>query len=69
MVCTAIDIVRSAEGLHLRERLMRNIVSLRTQLQASGLPMMGELSPIVPVLVRSEALARQAARSMPEQQG
>ena len=46
---------------------MRNIVSLRTQLQASGLPVMGEPSPIVPVLVGSEALARQASRSMPEQ--
>jgi glycine C-acetyltransferase len=67
VVCTALDIVRSAEGQRFRERLMRNIVSLRTELQTSGLHVMGEPSPIVPVLVGCEALARQAARNMPEQ--
>lgn len=64
-VRAALAVVRSGEGERLRARLMANIVAQRDALQAHGLTVMGEPSPIVPVLVGDEALARRAARLLP----
>lgn len=66
VVRAALRVVRSDHGERLRQRLMANILSLRQALQAHGLTVMGEPSPIVPVLLGSEALARRAARRLPE---
>jgi glycine C-acetyltransferase len=67
VVRTALSVVRSEQGRALRERLMRNIVALRSELSAHGLTVMGEPSPIVPVLLGDEAFARRAARHLPAQ--
>jgi 7-keto-8-aminopelargonate synthetase-like enzyme len=64
-VRAALVVVQSDEGERLRRRLMDNILSLRHELQAQGLTVMGEPSPIVPVLVGSEALARRTAKLLP----
>ena len=66
VVRAALGVVRRAEGQALRDRLMRNIGVLRAELLSRGLRPMGEASPIVPVLVGSEALGREAARHLPE---
>jgi 7-keto-8-aminopelargonate synthetase-like enzyme len=65
-VRAALGVVQSEEGERLRQRLMDNIRSLRHELQAQGLTVMGEPSPIVPVLVGSEALARRTAKLLPD---
>lgn len=65
-VRAALGVVQSDEGERLRLRLMDNILSLRNELQAQGLTVMGEPSPIVPVLLGSEALARRAAKLLPD---
>ena len=59
-VLAATEIIRSIRGDALRERLMGNIVDLRTNLQAHGLRVMGVNSPIVPVLIAGESQAQQA---------
>ena len=65
-VRAALGVVQSDEGERLRQRLMDNILSLRHELQAQGLTVMGVPSPIVPVLLGSEALARRAAKLLPD---
>ncbi len=65
VVRAALGVVRSAEGQALRDRLMRNIGVLRAELLSRGLQALGEASPIVPVLVGTEALGREAARHLP----
>jgi len=65
VVRAALGVVRSDEGERLRRRLMDNILTLRSELQAQGLTVMGQPSPIVPVLLGSEALARRAAKRLP----
>lgn len=65
-VRAALGVVQSEEGERLRQRLMDNILSLRHELHAQGLTVMGEPSPIVPVLLGSEALARRAAKLLPD---
>ena len=67
VVRAALTIVRSEQGRVLRARLMRNIVALRSELTGHGLSVMGEPSPIVPVLLGDEALARRAARHLSSQ--
>lgn len=66
VVRAALGVVRSSEGGQLRERLMQNILALRSALQERGLSVMGQPSPIVPVLLGDEALSRRAARLLPE---
>ncbi len=71
-VLQALTIVTSSKGESLRVKLLENIVQLRNSLNANGLLVMGEPSPIVPVLIsepsteNSEAKARLAARILPD---
>lgn len=59
------EIIRSSRGDTLRTALMRNIVSLRQNLEAHGLHAMGTPSPIVPVLIGREDHARITASLLP----
>ena len=62
----ALEIVRSAEGQQLRERLTHNILSLRSQLRNRGMEVYGDPSAIVAVKTGDEALARMTSRELPE---
>ncbi len=64
-VTKAFEIVQSEKGGHLRAVLMERIHQLRDALSASGLKYMGNASPIVPVRVGDEALARLVSRRLP----
>ncbi|MCB1428113.1 MAG: pyridoxal phosphate-dependent aminotransferase family protein [Nitratireductor sp.] len=60
-VSAAFDIVESEEGRLRRRKLMENILYLREQMNLAGLETHGDPSPIVPVGVGAEGLARIAA--------
>ncbi|MBL8288996.1 MAG: aminotransferase class I/II-fold pyridoxal phosphate-dependent enzyme [Rubrivivax sp.] len=64
-VTKAFEIVRSDKGQRLRATLMERIEQLRGALTAEGLQFMGDPSPIVPVRVGDEALARLVSRRLP----
>ena len=64
-VTKAFEIVRSDKGQRLRSTLMERIEQLRGALTAEGLQFMGDPSPIVPVRVGDEALARLVSRRLP----
>lgn len=64
-VTKAFEIVESDKGQRLRSMLMERIHELRSALAAEGLQTMGNPSPIVPVRVGDEALARLVSRSLP----
>jgi glycine C-acetyltransferase len=64
-VTKAFEIVRSEKGRHLRATLMDRIEQLRGALTAQGLQFMGDPSPIVPVRVGDEGLARLVSRRLP----
>jgi glycine C-acetyltransferase len=64
-VTKAFEIVQSEKGRHLRSVLMERIDQLRDALSAAGLQYMGNPSPIVPVRVGDEALARLVTRRLP----
>lgn len=64
-VMKALEIVRSDEGQALRDRLMDNVVHLRSELASRGLETYGEPSAIVAVKTGDEALARLTARELP----
>lgn len=64
-VTKAFDIVQSARGQQLRALLMKRIGQLHDALTAQGLKYIGNPSPIVPVLVGDEALARLMSRHLP----
>lgn len=64
-VTKAFEIVQSDKGEHLRTVLMERILQLRTALATEGLQTMGNPSPIVPVRVGDEALARLVSRRLP----
>lgn len=64
-VTKAFEIVRSDKGQRLRATLMDRIEQLRGALTAEGLRFMGDPSPIVPVRVGDEALARLVSRRLP----
>jgi len=64
-VTKALDIVESAEGQVLRDRLMANIIKLRTLLRERGMDYYGDPSAIVAVKMGNEALARMTARALP----
>lgn len=68
VVDEAIRIVRSEEGERLREKLFVNIHRLRAGFTAKGLECLGEPSPIVPVSVGDEKLAKWTSRAL-EQNG
>jgi glycine C-acetyltransferase len=62
VVSTATRIMRSPEGDALRERLFAAIHALRDGLTGRGLTCLGSPSPIVPLLIGNEKLARTANR-------
>ncbi|MER7272700.1 aminotransferase class I/II-fold pyridoxal phosphate-dependent enzyme [Micromonospora carbonacea] len=62
VVREAARIIRSPEGDELRARLFTAIHALRDELTGRGLTCMGEPSPIVPLLIGNEKLARTANR-------
>jgi glycine C-acetyltransferase len=64
-VTKAFEIVQSERGRHLRSVLMSRIHQLRDALTTEGLQYMGNPSPIVPVRVGDEALARMVSRRLP----
>ena len=63
-VLAALKIVRSDEGRQRRESLMNNILYMRASMGANGLETLGDPSPIVPVRVGAEGLARIASREL-----
>jgi glycine C-acetyltransferase/8-amino-7-oxononanoate synthase len=64
VVHKAVEIVRSAEGEALRRQLADAVQALRSELMSCGLMCMGEPSPIVPLLIGNEKLARIANRRL-----
>ena len=66
IVTRAFDIVDSAEGDMLRDKMMSNVLNLRSTLNARGLGVYGEPSAIVCVKMGSEALARLVSRRLPD---
>jgi glycine C-acetyltransferase len=64
-VTKAFEIVQSERGRHLRSVLLNRIHHLRDALTTEGLRYMGNPSPIVPVRVGDEALARLVSRRLP----
>ncbi len=65
-VTTAFEIVQSDKGHELRWRMMQRVHQLRNALRDAGLEVLGEPSPIVPVVIGDEALARRVSRRLPE---
>jgi 7-keto-8-aminopelargonate synthetase-like enzyme len=63
-VLKAFEIVRSEEGKQRRQRLMSNILYLRSELAKAGMEALGDPSAIVPVRVGVEGLARMASRNL-----
>ncbi len=63
-VLAALNVVRSQEGKDRREQLMNNILYMRANMGANGLETLGDPSPIVPVRVGAEGLARIASREL-----
>ena len=64
VVLAAFDIVASEEGKQRRRRLMDNILYMRSSMNKVGLEALGDPSPIVPVRVGAEGLARIASRDL-----
>lgn len=64
IVLKAFDIVDSTEGESLRQRLMANILQLRTRLGREGFEIYGDPSPIVCVKMGSESMARLVSRQL-----
>lgn len=64
IVLTAFDIVDSEEGKQRRRQLMDNILYMRAEMRKVGLEALGDPSPIVPVRVGAEGLARIASREL-----
>lgn len=61
----ALEIARSAEGRRLRAALLRNATELRARLAAAGFEIAGAASPIVPLMIRDDVLARLIAARLP----
>lgn len=68
VVTEAIRIAQSDEGTSLRSKLFANIHRLRDGFAAAGLECVGDPSPIVPVSVGDEKLAKWTSRAL-EQNG
>jgi 7-keto-8-aminopelargonate synthetase-like enzyme len=64
IVRRAIEIVFSDVGHALRKKMMTNSERLRAAMQSYGLECAGQVSPIVPVLIGNEKLARLTAREL-----
>ena len=63
-VMKAFEIVASPEGRQRRERLMSNILYMRSEMERVGLEALGDPSAIVPVRVGAESLARIASQML-----
>lgn len=63
----AIEIITSDQGERLRSRLGKNIEHLRQRLAENGHRVLGQASPIVPVLMGEEHVARRVASLLPQQ--
>jgi len=63
-ILAAFKIVRSEEGKVRRQNLMDNILYLRKQMELQGMETLGDPSPIVPVRVGAEGMARIASREL-----
>ncbi len=63
-VLAAFDIIQSEEGAFRRRKLMDNILYLRKEMTNAGLETLGDPSPIVPVRVGAEGMARIASREL-----
>jgi 7-keto-8-aminopelargonate synthetase-like enzyme len=66
-VSRAFDIVFSTEGDALRAHLMRNVERLRSAMNTNGLNVSGTPSPIVPVFVGDEKIARLTSKNLTNQ--
>lgn len=66
VVLEALRIVRSEEGDRLREKSLSNIRQLRSSFMSRGLECYGQPSPIVPVSVGEDKLAKWTARLLEE---
>ena len=64
VVLKAFEIIELEEGRQRRDALMRNILSLRSKLIASGMEVYGDPSAIVSVKTGTEALARLVSRQL-----
>lgn len=64
VVRACVAIIRSPEGEQRRQRLMQAILGLRSALTGHGITVLGQPSPIVPVMLGPDALARVACREM-----
>jgi 7-keto-8-aminopelargonate synthetase-like enzyme len=64
IVRACLAVIRSGEGQQRRDRLMHAILGLRGALTEQGITVLGHPSPIVPVLLGNDALARVACREM-----
>ena len=62
VVVEALSIVQSTEGAERRQRLMANIMALRTGLTEMGFEVLGAPSAIVPVILGNSALSRLICR-------
>ena len=62
VVRKALAVVRSAEGLTLRRNLGRNIGQLRNGLTAAGFEVLGQPSPIIPVVLGDAERSRHMTR-------
>lgn len=62
------QIIQSPKGESLRQKLMDVVNHLRKVLIHEGLIVLGEPSPIIPVMIGSEAMARQSHQKMTEHQ-
>jgi len=67
VVLKAVEIVRSAEGETLRQRLLKSVGALRQDFLSHGISCYGSPSPIVPVPFHNDRLARLCSRHIAEQ--
>lgn len=58
----ALEIIRSTEGEDRRANLMGNVDHVRTRLQEEGFEVLGEPSPIVPVILGDPSISRLATK-------
>jgi 7-keto-8-aminopelargonate synthetase-like enzyme len=66
VVLRCLDIAFSPEGAVLRERMLHSALRLRGGMEARGLGVGGTPSPIVPVFVGEEKVARQTSKLIRE---
>lgn len=58
VVLACFDIIESAEGIERRDRLMENVLHMRSLLVAEGFKVLGQPSAIVPTVLGNNAVSR-----------